>query len=327
MVDARPQQPLFAFGVIADIQYADIDDGYNFQRTNRRYYRSSIELLRNALDSWSKAAVRPGFILQLGDLIDGHNKLLAASDRAVDAVLKELCSVDAHHVWGNHEFYNFSRDWLLRSKLNSTPQGSQKEVGSNVYAYHFSPYPGFTFIVLDAYDVALLGREESSPGYREALTLLRRFNKNDNLNCPPGVGLLQRFVMFNGGFSKKQLSWLDSVLTSTDERHEKVTIACHLPVHPNSTDPLCLLWNFDEVLAVIRSHSSVVCFMAGHDHDGGYYFDEDTGIHHVTFEGVIETPPDSNAFAIVSVYEDRMELKGSGRVADRVFFFPQSCRS
>lgn len=101
----------------------------------------------------------------------------------------------------------------------------------------------------------------------------------------------------------------------------------HLPVHPNSTDPLCLLWNFDEVLAVIRSHSSVVCFMAGHDHDGGYYLDEDTGIHHVTFEGVIETPPDSNAFGIVSVYEDRMELKGSGRVADRVFFFPQSCRS
>lgn len=186
MVDAPPQ-PLFTFGVIADIQYADIDDGYNFQRTNRRYYRSSIELLRNALDSWSKAAVRPGFILQLGDLIDGQNKPLAASDRAVDAVLGELRSVDVHHVWGNHEFYNFSRDWLLGSKLNSTPQGSQKEVGSDVYAYHFSPYPGFTFIVLDAYDVALLGREESSPGYREAHTLLRRFNKNDNLNCPPGT--------------------------------------------------------------------------------------------------------------------------------------------
>lgn len=189
MVDGRPYQPLFAFGVIADIQYADIDDGYNFQRTNRRYYRSSIKLLRNALDSWSKAAVRPGFILQLGDLIDGHNKPLAASDRSVDAVLKELASasVDAHHVWGNHEFYNFSRNWLLRSKLNSTPQGSKKKVGSQVYAYHFSPYPGFTFIVLDAYDVALLGREESSPGYREALTLLRHFNKNDDLNCPPGT--------------------------------------------------------------------------------------------------------------------------------------------
>lgn len=78
---------------------------------------------------------------------------------------------------------------------------------------------------------------------------------------------------------------------------------------------------------MIRSHSSVVCFMAGHDHDGGYYLDEDTGVHHVTFEGVIETPPDSNAFGIVSVYEDRMELKGCGRVADRVLFFHRCGRS
>lgn len=44
--------------------------------------------------------------------------------------------------------------------------------------------------------------------------------------CFEGVGLVKRFAMFNGGFSKKQLSWLDSVLTSADEKHEKVTIAC-----------------------------------------------------------------------------------------------------
>lgn len=74
---------------------------------------------------------------------------------------------------------------------------------------------------------------------------------------------------------------------------------------------------------MIGSHSSVVCFMAGHDHNGGYHLDEDTGIHHVTFEGVIETPPDSNAFGILSVFEDRMELEGSGRVANRVLVFPQ----
>lgn len=101
----------------------------------------------------------------------------------------------------------------------------------------------------------------------------------------------------------------------------------HLPVHPKSSDPDCLLWNFDEVLAVMRSHSSVVCFMAGHDHDGGYHLDEDTGIHHVTFEGVIETPPDSNAFGFLSVYENRMELKGGGRVSDRILVFPQRSES
>lgn len=96
----------------------------------------------------------------------------------------------------------------------------------------------------------------------------------------------------------------------------------HLPVHPDSTDPICLAWNFDDVLAIIRSHSSVVCFMAGHDHDGGYHQDKETGVHHLTFEGVIETPPDSNAFGTVSVYEDRMVLKGSGRTSDRALLFP-----
>lgn len=39
-------------------------------------------------------------------------------------------------------------------------------------------------------------------------------------------GLLRRFTMFNGGFSKGQLDWLDSVLSSADEKRERVTIVC-----------------------------------------------------------------------------------------------------
>lgn len=97
----------------------------------------------------------------------------------------------------------------------------------------------------------------------------------------------------------------------------------HLPVHPDSTDPNCLVWNFDQLLTIIRSHSSVVCYMSGHDHEGGYHLDQETGVHHVTLEGVIETPPDSNAFGTVSVYDDRMVLKGNGRIPDRVLLFPR----
>lgn len=37
-------------------------------------------------------------------------------------------------------------------------------------------------------------------------------------------GLQQRFTMFNGGFSKDQLDWLDSVLSSADDRQQRVTI-------------------------------------------------------------------------------------------------------
>ncbi|XP_029311767.1 manganese-dependent ADP-ribose/CDP-alcohol diphosphatase [Cottoperca gobio] len=325
-MDDRPQQtPLFTFGLIADIQYADIDDGLNYTRTRRRYYRSSLQLLRNAQESWSKSAVRPEFILQLGDIIDGFNKDHGTSDKALDTVLREFSSspVEVHHVWGNHEFYNFSRSALLRSRLNSSSLRTDGSLSGDIYAYHFSPSPGFTFVVLDAYDVSLLGREKSSEEYSEALKVIQKYNNNENLNCPPVFeGLQQRFTMFNGGFSKDQLDWLHSVLMSADEKRERVTIVSHVPIHPCSTDAICLAWNFDELLAVIRSHSSVVCFMAGHSHDGGYCQDEGTGVHHVTLDAVIETPPDSDAFGTVSVYEDRMVLKGNGRMENRVFRFP-----
>ncbi|XP_069012335.1 manganese-dependent ADP-ribose/CDP-alcohol diphosphatase [Embiotoca jacksoni] len=329
MDDCPQQPPLFTFGVIADIQYADIDDGYNYTRTRKRYYRSALQLLRNAHDGWSEAAVKPEFILQLGDVIDGFNKGLGASERALDTVLREFSSspVEVHHVWGNHEFYNFSRSALLRSKLNSTLHAARSPSGapanSDIYAYTFSPFPGFTFVVLDAYDVSLLGREECSEEYVNAMNWIKEYNGNDDLNCPPVLeGLQQRFTMFNGGFSKDQLDWLHSVLSSADEKRERVTIVSHLPVHPYSTAPICLAWNYDELLAVIRSHGCVVCYMAGHDHDGGYYRPEDTGVHYLTLEGVIETPPDGDAFGTVSVYKDRMVLKGRGRVTDRVLMFP-----
>ncbi|KAM6897525.1 manganese-dependent ADP-ribose/CDP-alcohol diphosphatase [Xenentodon cancila] len=330
-MDPGPDRaPLFTFGVIADIQYADIDDGYNYTRTRRRYYRSSLQLLSNAQKSWSESAVRPDFILQLGDVIDGFNKPRDASERALDAVLAEFrrCPAEVHHVWGNHEFYNFSRGELLRSRLNSRLEADRSgaPARSDIYAYNFSPRPGFRFVVLDAYDVSLLGREESSEDYSNAMNLIRLHNKNEDLNCPPMSGCLrERFTKFNGGFSKDQLAWLDSVLTSTDESQEKVTLVSHIPAHPNSTDPVCLAWNYNELLTIIRSHSSVVCYMAGHAHDGGYCQDEDTGVHHLTLDGVIETPPDSDAFGTVSVYTDRMVLKGNGRVMDRVLRF-SCCR-
>ncbi|XP_037547115.1 manganese-dependent ADP-ribose/CDP-alcohol diphosphatase isoform X2 [Nematolebias whitei] len=336
-MDRRPTEPpLFTFGVIADIQYADIDDGYNYTRTNRRYYRTSLQLLKKAQKSWSESEPKPDFVLQLGDVIDGLNVARGASDRALDKVLAELSSGPGpvHHVWGNHELYNFSRSALMLSRLNSKVLADQSPTGtparSDIYAYQFCPVPGFRFVIMDSYDVGLLGREESSEQYQEAKTLIQRYNKNQDLNCPPVQNSdpyvsdsedQGRFTMFNGGFSPDQLDWLDSVLSSADGNQEKVTLVSHLPVHPYTTDSVCLAWNFEELLAIIRSHSSVVCYMAGHVHDGAYHQDESTRVHHLTMDGVIETPPHSAAFCTVSVYSDRMVLKGSGRVMDRVFLF------
>lgn len=43
-----------------------------------------------------------------------------------------------------------------------------------------------------------------------------------------------RFVKFNGGLSQDQLDWLDRLLTSADEKGEKVTVVSKYSL-PSST--------------------------------------------------------------------------------------------
>ncbi|XP_063077273.1 manganese-dependent ADP-ribose/CDP-alcohol diphosphatase-like [Engraulis encrasicolus] len=315
---------LFSFGIIADVQYADIDDESNFKQTRKRYYRNSLKLLQNAIDAWIVEKVKPSFILQLGDIIDAFNKTHDASQSALDTVLRECeRGPPMHFVWGNHEFYNFSRDTLLSSALNSKCHSGHLLDNHDFYAYHFSPAPKFRFVLIDSYDMAIIGHDESSAKYQHSLKYLKNHNSNEDLNCPPALsGLELRFAKFNGGFSQDQLRWLDEVLTKADEMQEKVTIASHLPVHPLATEPMSLAWNYPELLSLLQAHRSVVCYMAGHDHEGGYHRDETTGIHHLTLEGVVETPPDSQAYGTVYVYEDRMVVKGNGRMRDREMMYP-----
>ena len=62
---------LLCAGVIADIQHADCDDGFNFDKTRRRYYRATLGATRLAARAWVDSGVK--LILQLGDIIDGKN--------------------------------------------------------------------------------------------------------------------------------------------------------------------------------------------------------------------------------------------------------------
>lgn len=43
---------LFSFGVIADVQYADCEDGWNWNCTVPRYFRGALGQLRKAVDFW-----------------------------------------------------------------------------------------------------------------------------------------------------------------------------------------------------------------------------------------------------------------------------------
>ncbi|KAG8446016.1 hypothetical protein GDO86_013768, partial [Hymenochirus boettgeri] len=281
------------FGVIADVQYADRDDGLSVWKT-MRYYRPSLHHLRSAIREWNNENPPPKFVLQLGDVIDGSNKRFSKSEESLRVVLNEFGNLKApcHHVWGNHDFYNFGRYNLNKSALNTRrmedliPSISCSE-NSDFYAYHFSPSSNFRFILIDTYDLSTYG-DFSEP----------------------------HMVTFNGGLSQAQLVWLNKVLTYSDKLGEKVIIASHVPIHPKAKPTSCLAWNYREILKTVQSHPCVVCYFAGHDHHGGFYQDA-SGIHHITMQGVIETPPDSNAFATVHMYEDRMVLHGRGRVKSR----------
>lgn len=48
----QKEESLFSFGAIADVQYADLDDGWNYNKTYRRYYRAALLKLQRAVDVW-----------------------------------------------------------------------------------------------------------------------------------------------------------------------------------------------------------------------------------------------------------------------------------
>lgn len=57
-------EPCVTFGLLTDIQHADVEDGINY--VNTRYYRNSLNLIRDATEEW-KRMPNFKFIIQLGE--------------------------------------------------------------------------------------------------------------------------------------------------------------------------------------------------------------------------------------------------------------------
>ena len=228
---------LCTFGVLSDVQYADIEDGCNFREDRTRYYRGGLSLISRAVRELSKPHHDTCLLLQLGDLVDGccRRQKPPTSAKALELVLAELHAFTkpVYHVWGNHEMYNFSRAALLEGELNSArlvPQTKSHDklprapLGAN--CYHVSPAEGFRLVVLDEYEVSILGYRKSDAMYKEAENIVKKHNKNKDLNEPCGAsGLQRRFVKFSGGISAEQLAWLEGVLQFAEQREEKVIVA------------------------------------------------------------------------------------------------------
>lgn len=311
LTNAHAKLPLFSFGVISDVQYADIPDGHSF-RGVPRYYRHSILVLQRAVSKWNDHNIQ--FAMNFGDIVDGFcpkNKSLSA----VEKVVKEFEKFNGptYHMIGNHCLYNLPRTDLI--SLLKVPS-----LHGHAF-YDFSPSPGYRFVVLDAYDISAFGWPKDHPNRLAAMKILKIKNPNPDKNSPNGmVGLDRRFVMFNGAVGKEQLLWLDNILRGSTKNAEKVIICSHLPLHPNAASSSALLWNYEEVLNVIHRYNCVKACLAGHYHNGGYFVDSH-GIHHRVLEAALECPPGSNAFGHIDVYHDRLFLFGTDRIKSTEMIF------
>ena len=225
------ESELCSFGVIADVQYADIDDGTNYLQTTKRYYRNALKCLQRAVETWNQGKVTISFALQLGDIIDGQCKTKQRdhSRDALSAVLTECTKLKCqmYHLYGNHEFYNFTKKELMTTELYSPNLSNVETVekGRTAY-YHFSPAVGLRIVCLDTYDVSMLGNEESSQQYKMAEEMIRRHNPNSEMNSYSGLSEDDmRYVKFNGGIGEEQMKWLEDTLSTSDKDREIVIIA------------------------------------------------------------------------------------------------------
>merc|ERR1712150_108155 len=96
----------------------------------------------------------------------------------------------------------------------------------------------------------------------------------------------------------------------------------HQPIIPDSFVEVCLVWNYQDVLDILRDYGDIViASFAGHAHKGGYKRDEQSGIHFRVIEAVLESPDPHKTYAIVDVFDDRLVVNGFGNCESAVYDF------
>jgi len=76
----------------------------------------------------------------------------------------------------------------------------------------------------------------------------------------------RRFVAYGGGVGAGQLRWLQDELSDAKCKGQRCVVFSHCTFHPETLPAVsvsCLMWNFEEVLAVLRAAGNVVATFAG----------------------------------------------------------------
>lgn len=320
----KPTSARFSFGLISDIQYADINSASNFGGGEHREYRNSVRSAAEVVQQWQSRSTPLSFIAQLGDLIDGQNAggygqgldlKEPQSEQALEQVLAiwDQCAIPVYHAVGNHELYNFT--WAqLKERLNQRRGLCQHQIATDQFYFSFCPIPGWRVIFLNSYEENVIQAMTEASRVRTD-RLLREMNPNYGQEAPYNffAGLSRdryRYVPFNGGFGNEQLSWLEATLEVAKRNHEFVMIGSHLPIYGKAASVRNIAFDADQALELVSQYASHVKFyMAGHRHAGGYA-QHRSGIHHLTVQAPLTH---GVCGAIVEVYPDQLLIEGLGK--------------
>ena len=197
---------------------------------------------------------------------------------------------------GNH-CLSVSRSTLL-DRLNIPPQG-----------YFTRQLPNnWRLIVLDTTEISgHSGYAEGSWQWVEA----REYEAAHPLSAEE-----PQMSPWNGGISKQQMAWLISELTAAETRNECVIVASHHQIHDKAARATHVAWNCKEIERVCVGSPAFKLALAGHDHLGGAFSFPTQ--HFVTLEALLEAPSVGNAYAVLRVFEDHLEIVGEGTVTSRV---------
>lgn len=271
-------EPLFRFGIIADVQYADRENH------NTRHYRASIPKLAESVQVFNREKVK--FVLSLGDFINEDFKSFDTLN-TITAALK----MPLHHVLGNHDFsIEANKKGELLKKLNLKKD------------YYSFKKKNWRFIILNGDDISMIGNEEGSGKYKQAEIIFNKLKDAGEPNAKP----------WNGTLSAEQLKWMQNELKQAARKNQQVIVVCHFPLYPDRSPHT--LWNTTEIRSLIESYPNVKAYFNGHTHESQFF--SEGKVNYVSFRGMVEKA--ENAFAIVSVYKDRLEIKGYGAEEDRV---------
>ncbi|KEC76045.1 phosphatase [Rhizobium leguminosarum bv. phaseoli CCGM1] len=275
--------PVFRFGIIADPQYAAIPP----HAAMDRYYANSLAKVAEAIEVFNGWEL--SFVMTLGDVID-------RSFQSFDDIVPvyERLRHEALFLLGNHDF--------------SVSAGHLSEVAARLGMpspyYSFSRH-GWRFIVLDGNEVSTFAPPEGHPHRALAAQMLAALEAKGARNAH----------RWNAALSDAQFAWLGDQIAAAAATGEKVIIMNHYPVHPPSEHGM---WDSERIVTLLASHDNVVAYLNGHDHVGNY--GKAGGCHFVNFKGVVDTERE-NAFAIVEVHTDHIDIRGFGREESRTLVY------